>query len=153
MTDQSDYSAANANGYDRWSEFYDTYPNPTVAIDDLSFPAFWSHVQNSTVLEIGCGTGRHTQRLAEAGNHITGLDISAGMLEKARAKMPGNNVRLIHADFMTYDGLNPDQFDMALASLVIEHIYDLPFFFTRLTCVLRQGGDFFYVRDSPRSHG
>ena len=32
------------------------------------------------VLEIGCGTGRHTRRLVEQGNSVTGLDLSEGML-------------------------------------------------------------------------
>ncbi|MBU0799994.1 MAG: class I SAM-dependent methyltransferase [Alphaproteobacteria bacterium] len=149
MADQSDFSTANAAGYDLWAQFYDAYPNPTVAIDDLSFPALWAHVQNSSVIEIGCGTGRHTVRLAEAGNDVTGLDISAGMLEKARTKIPGNNVRLIHADFMSYDDISPAQFDMAIASLVIEHIADLHAFFTRLARVLRQGGDFYMSEIHP----
>lgn|GEM_PF-1885793 len=38
----------NQAGYNTWSSFYDTYPNPTVAADELAFPACWSHVKNKT---------------------------------------------------------------------------------------------------------
>ena len=88
----------NTAGYDRWAGFYDSYPNPTVAADDLAFPVLWAGLRDCDVLEIGCGTGRHTVRLARD-NRVTGIDISAGMLDAARAKLPPS-VKLLHADFM-----------------------------------------------------
>jgi len=38
------------------------------------------------ILELGCGTGRITMALAEAGKRITGLDLSGRMLERAVKK-------------------------------------------------------------------
>ena len=39
------------------------------------------------VLDVGCGTGRHSLELARRGyRHLTGLDLSPSMLEQARAK-------------------------------------------------------------------
>jgi ubiquinone/menaquinone biosynthesis C-methylase UbiE len=38
----------------------------------------------SCILDIGCGTGRHAVELAKRGYQITGVDISAGMLQEAR---------------------------------------------------------------------
>ncbi len=93
----------NQAGYNTWSSFYDTYPNPTVAADELAFPAFWNHVRNKTVLEIGCGTGRHTQKLLRQNNKVTGIDISEGMLEVAKKKLPAENLTLFNADYMTHD--------------------------------------------------
>jgi SAM-dependent methyltransferase len=49
-----------------------------------------------TILEIGCGTGSMTQRLAQRGYEVTGVDASAAMLERARAKL-GHSVRLVQA--------------------------------------------------------
>ena len=40
----------------------------------------------SRVLDLACGTGSHLVRLAEYGYTCAGVDISAGMLEKAREK-------------------------------------------------------------------
>jgi SAM-dependent methyltransferase len=44
-----------------------------------------------TILDIGCGTGAHARELAGAGYLVHGVDISAGMLERAhemRASLP-----------------------------------------------------------------
>lgn len=37
-------------------------------------------------LELGCGTGRFTIPLAQAGIDVTGLDLAAAMLDRAREK-------------------------------------------------------------------
>lgn len=37
-----------------------------------------------SVLEVGCGTGRHGLYLAEAGFHVTGIDLSAEMVTRAQ---------------------------------------------------------------------
>ncbi|HEV3495949.1 MAG TPA: class I SAM-dependent methyltransferase [Actinomycetes bacterium] len=41
-----------------------------------------------TVLDAGCGTGRVAVELARRGIDVTGVDVDAAMLDKARAKAP-----------------------------------------------------------------
>ena len=61
-----------------------------------------------SVLEIGCGTGRNLPFLLEAvgpEGHIFGVDLSEGMLSKARqlcTKRKWKNVTLIHSDASSY---------------------------------------------------
>lgn len=86
----------NIQGYNDWSNFYDEYPNPTVAIDELSFPQVYSEIIGQKVLEIGCGTGRHTRRLIGAGHSVVALDISEGMLAKARKKLESDRTGRIY---------------------------------------------------------
>jgi ubiquinone/menaquinone biosynthesis C-methylase UbiE len=52
------------------------------------------------VLDVGCGTGRHTVALAARGCQVTGLDLSEGMLAEASkaAEEAGVTVELIQAD-------------------------------------------------------
>jgi SAM-dependent methyltransferase len=50
------------------------------------------------ILEIGCGTGRITIPLAQQGLNITGLDITAPMLDRAKHKSQGLPIRWIEAD-------------------------------------------------------
>lgn len=44
------------------------------------------------VLDVGCGTGRFTQVLEQAGAHVTGLDVDAGMLRPAHERVEGGLV-------------------------------------------------------------
>ena len=46
-------------------------------------------LKGQRVLELACGTGEFTSLLVGAGADVTGLDLSPGMLAKARAKVPG----------------------------------------------------------------
>jgi SAM-dependent methyltransferase len=96
-------SEHNQRGYDQWAATYDTDPNSTVAADDLAFPRLWSALRGQRVLELGCGTGRHTTRLLAQDNTVVALDLSAEMLARARARCPG--VHFVHGDVLT---LAPD---------------------------------------------
>lgn len=54
----------------------------------------------AAILDVGCGTGRHSVELARRGYALTGLDASQGMLEQARkrAEAAGVEVRWLQAD-------------------------------------------------------
>ncbi len=53
------------------------------------------------VLDLGCGTGLMGERLRQAASFLDGVDISAGMLKKARAKRVYD--RLFRQDLQTFD--------------------------------------------------
>jgi ubiquinone/menaquinone biosynthesis C-methylase UbiE len=56
------------------------------------------------LLEIACGTGRVTIRLAQDGTHTVGLDQSPKMLEVAREKSKGvTNIRWVQTDMCEFD--------------------------------------------------
>ena len=46
------------------------------------------------VLDVGCGPGRHSIALAEAGMSVTGIDVSAGFLEVARRRAEERGVKV-----------------------------------------------------------
>lgn len=66
------------------------------------------------VLDIGCGTGRHSVELARRGFKVTGVDFSQGMLAEANkaAQTAGVEVEFIHANAAEY--ASEQQFDGAI---------------------------------------
>lgn len=90
------------------------------------------------VLDVGCGTGMPTARqLADAGMHVTGIDISASMLDLARRNVP-------EATFHQLDAMDVRDtgFDAVVAffSLLMLRRADIPRTLTRLRDALVTGG-------------
>src|SRR6478609_5890219 len=52
-----------------------------------------------SVLDLGCGTGRHASLLAERGYDVTGVDRSPAMLAEARAReVRGGRTEFVEGD-------------------------------------------------------
>ncbi|OGC02591.1 SAM-dependent methyltransferase [candidate division KSB1 bacterium RBG_16_48_16] len=58
------------------------------------------HNKKCRILDIGCGTGRHSIELARRGYTVTGIDLSESLLKRAKekAKEEGVSVEFIQAD-------------------------------------------------------
>lgn len=114
------------DGYDRWAAIYDVENNPLVAIEEPRVDALLGDVRGMRVLDLGCGTGRHTLRLAQRGAIVTAVDFSDGMLERARGKTRDLDIRFVAHDLATPLPLPDQSFDRVLCGLVLDHITDLP---------------------------
>jgi len=68
------------------ADYYDESPVVKGRLQDVVFYRDAARDFGDPVLELGCGTGRITMALAEAGKRITGLDLSERMLERAVKK-------------------------------------------------------------------
>lgn len=68
----------------------------------------------ASILDVGCGTGRHAVELAARGFAVTGLDLSSEMLAQARAaaKARGVEIEWIHSDATRFSF--PGRFDAAV---------------------------------------
>lgn len=53
---------------------------------------------SKSILDFGCGTGKHDALLKEFGFEVTGLDRSDSMLKLAQKRDLGNKVRFLHID-------------------------------------------------------
>jgi 2-polyprenyl-3-methyl-5-hydroxy-6-metoxy-1,4-benzoquinol methylase len=73
------------------------------------------------VLDAGCGSGRLTVALAEAGHEVTGVDSHAGRLDRARqrAERAGVSVTLLNADLDQPSSLGADTLDAIVSRLVL----------------------------------
>jgi SAM-dependent methyltransferase len=94
------------------SDYYDKTPAAAARYDalhatqteDTAFYVEEARNHGGPVLEVGCGTGRVTLAIAEAGVRVVGIDSSAHMLEVAaskRSRMPddvGKRIALVRGD-------------------------------------------------------
>lgn len=136
----SDQLAAVQQGYDRWAAVYDHDANPLQALEQPEVQAEIGDVRGLNVLDVGCGTGRHALWLAAAGAFVTGVDFSEGMLAEARRKQGADVVRFLACDVHESLPFAADTFDLLVSGLVLEHVRELPPFFTDLERVLKPSG-------------
>ena len=90
----------------------------------------------ASVLELGCGTGRLSQPLAERGFAVTGLDDAAAMLSVARRKARARPAapRYVQADLRDFD--LGSAFDLVLlANNTLGHLHGLDDLTAMFRCV------------------
>ena len=74
----------------------------------------FGHDRSKSILDIGCGTGRHAIELARRGYSVTGIDLSASQLERAgqKAKEAGVHIDLFQLNACSLPFRN--DFDFAI---------------------------------------
>jgi ubiquinone/menaquinone biosynthesis C-methylase UbiE len=78
----------------------------------------WDFNRSLKILDVGCGTGRHSIELAKRGYNITGIDLSDSMLKKARDRAKANNLEI---NFLNFDARNlPFNMDFDAAIMLCE---------------------------------
>jgi ubiquinone/menaquinone biosynthesis C-methylase UbiE len=128
-------------GYDRWAEIYDTEQNPLISLEEPVVDRLLGDVAGLDVVDVGCGTGRHTLRLAGRGARVVGVDFSDGMLARARDKEGAAHVEWVAHDLTDLPLPFEDRsFDRVVCALVVDHIADLDGFFGELARLCRAGG-------------
>lgn len=94
------------------------------------------------ILDIGCGDGSISLPLLTTGNRLTLLDMSEGMLARARSHIPAGlsgSVAILKSDFMSAD-LEPGAYDLVICLGVLAYIESPQAFLGKLASLLRPGG-------------
>ncbi|MBI4479573.1 MAG: methyltransferase domain-containing protein [Acidobacteria bacterium] len=90
------------------------------------------------ILDLGCGTGHLTYRLAESGARVIGLDRSLAMLSEARRNYP--DMQLVAADATRIAFARP--FDAVFSNAALHWILDAERAVGFIASCLRPGGRF-----------
>jgi len=105
--------------------------------------AFVARVIDSTpvggaILDAPCGTGRYLDAILAAGRRAAGIDQSAGMLERARAKHPGLQLEETRLQELGFEAV----FDAAICVDGMEYVppEDWPLVLGNLRRAVRPGG-------------
>lgn len=95
---------------ERYLAFYDELLDASVAEADVDFvDRALALPASSSILDLGCGFGRHAIGLARRGYRLDGLDLSPTMIALARrhAREAGVTVEWRERDMRDLDGLGP----------------------------------------------
>ncbi len=125
---------------------------------DLVRPAteeFLSVKPGDLVLDIACGNGNFSARLAENGTEVVAFDFSPKMiaLAKKRRKNVLDKVHFHVCDAANYDAVmalkQSRPFDKAVANMAIMDIYDIAPLFHAVYDLLGAGGVFVFATHHP----
>lgn len=101
--------------FENYGEKYDTENFTQGTIGECDFiEAELKFDKGLNILDVGCGTGRHAIELTKRGYTVTGIDLSATQLARAREKAENENLTI---DFQQQDARNltfNGEFDVAI---------------------------------------
>jgi ubiquinone/menaquinone biosynthesis C-methylase UbiE len=132
--------------WDNLAEKYAAQPVANVSAFERKKAVTREHLRpDSTVLELGCGTGSLALSMARHAGHIHGLDISAEMLRIADRKRQAEGVTNVSFRQGTLDEgplYPPESFDSVWAYSILHLVSDRRHVLARLFDLLKPGGAF-----------
>ncbi len=90
------------------------------------------------ILDVGCGTGHLTAKIATNGAQATGIDQSAEMIQEARAAYPALRFEVMDARQLVF----PEKFDAVFSNATLHWIKEPERAVQSMARVLRPGGRF-----------
>ncbi|WP_423746548.1 methyltransferase domain-containing protein [Haladaptatus sp. SPP-AMP-3] len=90
------------------------------------------------IIDLGCGTGHLSHRIADAGANVIGLDASEEMITKARETYP--ECDFVHADARDFSFAEP--FDSVFSNAALHWIPEQDAVLESITNVLQPNGQF-----------
>ena len=95
------------------------------------------------VLDIACGNGWFARKLARSGASVVAVDISSRLLEHARVRSAGLDIKYHNADVTkpgALDALEKNRFDTAVCNMAVQDLSSLETFFCGSLLSVRPGG-------------
>jgi malonyl-CoA O-methyltransferase len=135
------------DAYNHWAESYDNVVNKTRDLEQAAAKYLLDTADFSTVIELGCGTGKNTSWIAEKSRQLLAVDFSEEMMNVARRKINATHVQFLQADITK--PWNFGKATLITCSLVLEHIKDLDFIFQQVADTLEKDGCFYVCELHP----
>jgi ubiquinone/menaquinone biosynthesis C-methylase UbiE len=129
--------------YEIWSANYDKQPgNLMLDLDELIFSNLIKNIDfnNKKVADIGCGTGRHWQKIyGKNPSVVTGFDVSCGMLDQLKNKFPSAITQKTNDNLLAM--VQDSAMDVIVSTLTIAHIRNIEEAITSWSRILKNEGD------------
>jgi ubiquinone/menaquinone biosynthesis C-methylase UbiE len=124
LSEQLDYYRARAPEYDQWWFRQGRYERASSGqwLEDIAEAAdkLEAFRPRGRVLELACGTGIWTERLAAYTTQLTALDASAEVLALNATRLGSRQVRYVQADLFAWEPA--ERFDVVFFSFWLTHV-------------------------------
>ncbi|MEO8051982.1 MAG: methyltransferase domain-containing protein [Acidobacteriota bacterium] len=155
LDEQMAYYRARAHEYDEWflrqgrydrgAEHREQWLGEAAQIE----ASLRSSVHDADVLELACGTGLWTRRLAESNRRVTAVDASSETIAINRERVDSANVKYQIADIFSW--VPAAKFDVVFFSFWLSHVPPARFeeFWGLVKAALRPSGQAFFIDSLP----
>ena len=154
LQDQIEYYRARAGEYDEWwfrSGRYDRGPefnarwNAEVETVERELDSWLAALRPRAALELACGTGLFTRRLAPRVGELTAVDASPEVIAINRGRVAADNVDYVEADLFSW---RPERrYDAVFFSFWLSHVpaERLAAFWDTVAATLVPGGEVYLI--------
>jgi len=104
------------------------------------FVAFAAVPRGGRILDAGCGPGLVAEAFLDAGCNLIGIDLSAEMIRRARARCARFGERARFEQGSLFQLAPAEPLDAALSRNVLHHVVDPAAFIARQSALVRPGG-------------
>ena len=131
MRDEWDYRASR---FGLLPDMSVRYPNEGLeqgsnGFVEAAFHFMGTDIQGKRIIEVGCGTGRFTERLIQCTEHVTCLEFCERMIQLCRRRLPNASDSVSFIEGFAQDFLPLTGHDIVISSLVLVHnVRDAEFF-------------------------
>ena len=105
-------------------------------------------VSGKDIIDIGCGTGELSAKLAQTADSVLGIDISQKMLNAAKEKNSGSNIEYKELSMENIGTLNR-KFDLAVSSLAFHYVENFEKLILDISKLLRKRGSLIFSQEHP----
>jgi SAM-dependent methyltransferase len=132
---------------------YSRLPRSEHGLDAVfEWPAFQRllpSLRGARVLDLGCGVGYFAREArARGAREVVGVDLSARMLDEARARTHDAGIVYVRADLEQLEP-EPAAFDLVVSSLALHYVADYRRLVERVAAALVPGGRFAFSVEHP----
>lgn len=143
------------NIYDN-ETFFEEYAKMSRSAQGLAGAGEWRQLEplfpdlaGASMLDLGCGYGWHCKYASDHGAaEVLGIDGSERMIEEARKRNAGPNIRYEVRDLEDY-GYPAERYDLVVSNLVLHYVADLEAVYRRVFRTLKPGGTFLFNIEHP----
>jgi len=130
---------ASSFGFE-WARFSDIFPEYEENFLGYIAPINKEFFKGKTVLDAGCGAGRHSYFAAKYGAEVVAFDIGKGAVESATENLKGLNARVMRGDIYNLPTEWDNRFDYTFCIGVLHHLPDPQEGFRGLVKTVKPGG-------------